>query len=264
MKHIIYQVDSFTNKAFYGNPAGVCVLTSPMSDGEMRKIAAEMAVSETAFAWPEENGFRLRWFTPTVEVELCGHGTLAAAHILFEKGIVSSEVEIHFHTLSGLLKARMTNEGVEMDFPSFSVDACETNGIDFEQILGAAPVFVGKMRDNFFVELESDEAVMRLEPNLSQIAKLNAHSLVVSAPSSKIEFDFVSRNFAPAVGIDEDPVTGSAHCALAPYYAPRLNKSKMVGYQASRRGGIVRVQINGDRIILAGNAVTVLEGTLIS
>lgn len=263
MKPIIYQVDSFTNKAFYGNPAAVCILKSPIDDETMQKIAAEMNLAETAFVWAEEKAFRLRWFTPAVEVSLCGHATLATAHVLFEKNIVDPSCTIAFNTLSGQLIASKGSRGIELDFPMHKVKAIDASHLELAKILGEDPVFVGVAADSLFVELKSAEAVKRLRPDLKKIGALEFHAVSVSAVSTMPEFDFISRNFAPAVGIDEDPVTGSAHCALAPYYAAKLNKTEMVGYQASLRGGVVGVKLAGDRVILSGGAVTVLEGTLL-
>lgn len=256
----LFQVDSFTDKPFAGNPAAVCLLDEPRDADWMQNVALEMNLSETAFLVKEDDGHRLRWFTPRLEVELCGHATLASAHVLWEAGVLPPDRQARFHTLSGLLTADRKGDWIEMDFPAEPVEAVDAP-VDFTQALGATPTFVGRNRMDFLVEVESEEAVRTLKPDFSLIESLPARGVMVTAPAR--EYDFVSRFFAPQCGVLEDPVTGSAHCALGPYWSAKLNKSELVGYQASARGGVVRVQVAGDRVKLGGQAVTVLRGELL-
>jgi predicted PhzF superfamily epimerase YddE/YHI9 len=252
----LFQVDAFADRPFGGNPAAVCLLDAPAPDGWMRDVAAEMNLSETAFAWREGDARRLRWFTPRVEVDLCGHATLATAHVLFARG----ETGARFLTRSGELVAARRGGWIELDFPALPVRET-TPPAGLAAALGAAPVAVGESRFDCVVELESEEVVRGLRPDFAALAALDARGVIVTSRGAK--YDFVSRCFFPGVGIDEDPVTGSAHCALAPYWAERLGRSEMTGYQASARGGVVRVRLAPDRVFLSGRAVTVLEGRLV-
>jgi len=252
----LFQVDAFTETPYRGNPAAVCLLDAPAPDGWMQDVAAEMNLSETAFAWREGEARRLRWFTPCVEVDLCGHATLATAHVLFARG----ERGARFLTRSGELVAARRGGWIELDFPALPVrESPPPAGL--AAALGAAPVGVGESRFDCVVELESEEVVRGLHPDFAALAALDARGVIVT--SRGVKHDFVSRCFFPGVGIDEDPVTGSAHCALAPYWAARLGRAEMTGYQASPRGGVVRVRLAGDRVFLSGRAVTVLEGRLV-
>ncbi|MDX1438384.1 MAG: PhzF family phenazine biosynthesis protein [Rubricoccaceae bacterium] len=262
----IYQVDAFTDSAFSGNPAGVCLLEKSADADWMQNVAAEMNLSETAFlVRSSENEFHLRWFTPTVEVDLCGHATLASAHILYGAAVrgVVAEQPIRFTTRSGELSARReADSGITLNFPATAPVSTEPSKA-FEDVFGRKPVWIGKTRFDLFAEFDSEETVREIDPNPAGVASLGARGVVVSARAKNgSEFDFVSRYFAPACGIPEDPVTGSAHCALAPYWAEKLGRSDLAGYQASRRGGIVRVNVFGDRVELVGHAVTVFSGTL--
>jgi PhzF family phenazine biosynthesis protein len=258
----LYLVDAFTSKAFSGNPAGVCVMEGPGEDSWMQQAAAELNVAETAFLFPQGEHYVLRWFTPLTEVDLCGHATLAASHILWEQGYLPLYEPARFFTRSGLLSATFDEDWITMDFPA--EPAVET-GIPpgLAEALGATPVFVGKNRFDYLVELESAKIVSGLTPNLPELARLPARGIIVTAGSQGTGYDFVSRFFAPAVGIPEDQVTGSAHCCLAPYWGEKLKLDRMTGYQASRRGGIVRVAVRGSRVDLSGQAVTVIIGDLI-
>jgi predicted PhzF superfamily epimerase YddE/YHI9 len=255
----LFQVDAFTDAPFGGNPAAVCVLQGPAPDAWMQSVAAEMNLSETAFAWPELDAWRLRWFTPRVEVDLCGHATLATAHVLFARD--ERERNVRFLTRSGELRAARRGNGIELDFPALPVrEAAPPAGL--REALGALPVSFSQSRFDGVAELESEEIVRGLRPDFAALSALDARGLIVTSRGAA-PYDFVSRCFYPAVGIDEDPVTGSAHCALAPYWAERLGRSEMTAYQASPRGGIVRVRLAGDRVFLGGRAVTVLEGSLV-
>lgn len=258
----IYQVDSFAEKAFAGNPAGVCLLLNGERDADwMQNVAMEMSLSETAFLCPQEDGWNLRWFTPTVEVDLCGHATLASAHVLFSQGLAEPEEIIKFHTLSGLLTARLNEDWIELDFPA---EAAWPEEIDPGIIaaLGVKPLFAGRNRIDYLVEVATEAEVLRLKPDMGRLAGLTQRGVMVTAPASREGYDFVSRFFAPGIGIDEDPVTGSAHCCLGPFWRDKLKQDEFVAYQASSRGGTVRVRIQGDRILLGGQAVLVLRGEL--
>lgn len=257
----IWQVDAFTNKPFAGNPAAVCVLDAPRDDAWMQSVAAEMNLSETAFVRPLENGFELRWFTPKVEVDLCGHATLATAFTLFQMGIVGAEKAIEFQTRSGILTAVRQGKFLQLDFPATPVEPCvPPHGL--LEALSVDAIFVGKTKFDRFVVVDSAEIVRSLRPDFRKLASIAARGVIVTSVSDMPEVDFISRFFAPSHGIDEDPVTGSAHCALAPYWAQQLGKTQMVGFQASERGGLVNVELKGDRVILGGEAVLVMKGEL--
>jgi PhzF family phenazine biosynthesis protein len=258
----LFQVDAFTDRPFAGNPAAVCLLTEAREAEWMQQVAGEMNLSETAFLLKEDDGYRLRWFTPTLEMELCGHATLASAHVLWEAGVLPPGEQARFQTLSGLLTAERRGEWIEMDFPA-EPPAAAPAPIDFKQALGVPPVWVGRNRLDFFIELESDRALRAMKPDFALVETLPARGLIATAHSNTPEYDFVSRFFGPQSGILEDPVTGSAHCALGPYWSGKLNKTEFVGYQASARGGIVRVRLAGERVRLGGRSVTVLRGELI-
>jgi len=238
------------------------VLREPAAGQWMRDVAREMNLSETAFLLPEEDGFRLRWFTPAVEVDLCGHATLASAHVLWEDAHLPPRVQARFHTRSGLLLADRRGDWIEMDFPAKpALPSPPPPGLF--AALGATARMVARNQFDYLLEMESEEIVRALTPNFSALRGIEARGIVVTARASTAGFDFVSRFFAPAVGVDEDPVTGSAHCALGPYWGERLGKSEMTAYQASARGGTVRVRLAGERVILAGQAVTVMTGELL-
>ena len=250
----LYQVDAFTEQPFRGNPAAVVLLDREREDAWLQDVAMEMNLSETAFLLPRGGNYSLRWFTPTVEVDLCGHATLASAHVILEDG-----EEARFETRSGILTARRNGEWIELNFPS-TPPAEIAAPADLTAAIGAPARYAGKTIFDFLVEVESEEVVRSLQPDLRALAALDARGLIVTSRSSS--YDFVSRYFAPAFGIDEDPVTGSAHCALAPYWSAKLGKQEFLAYQASKRGGTLRVSLAEDRVLLAGQAVTVFEGTL--
>ena len=264
MGQSIVQVDAFTAKPFAGNPAAVCVMEWPRDEEWMRNVAREMGMSETAFLYPENDGYRLRWFTPTVEVDLCGHATLAAAHVLYESGILARGAQAQFHTRSGRLTAEQEGGWIKLDFPATVSEPAEAPALLDKALGGAQPKYLGKNVFDYIIELETETEVREMQPNFSLLELMPARGFMVTARADDPEFDFVSRFFAPAVGIPEDPVTGSAHCCLAPYWAERLGKNELVGYQASPRGGVVKVALRGDRVMLYGQAVTVLRGELIN
>ena len=256
----LFQVDAFAKAPFEGNPAAVCLLPEAKPAPWMQRVAQEMNLSETAFLVRREAGFDLRWFTPATEVDLCGHATLASAHALWESGEAGA-AEIRFHTASGLLTARREGRLVELDFPARpAAPAPPPAGL--AEALGAPLLFVGRGVDDYLVLLDGPAAVRNLAPDFPALAATGARGVIVTAPSDEEGADFISRFFGPAVGINEDPVTGSAHCALAPFWAERLGKAAMTGYQASARGGWVAVRVEGDRVRLGGSAVTVLRGEL--
>jgi PhzF family phenazine biosynthesis protein len=258
----IVQVDAFTAEPFAGNPAAVCLLPKAADEAFMQDVAREMNLSETAFLHRQGDGFRLRWFTPASEVALCGHATLASAHVLWEDGHLRPHEEARFHTQSGILTAVRRGEWIEMDFPS---DPAETRDApdDLTRALGLPPSYVGRSRSNYLVEVDSEESVRRLTPDLAALRRMPVQGMIVTSRSGSPEYDFVSRYFAPRVGIDEDPVTGSAHCTLGPYWSQRLAKNDLVGYQASARGGVVGVRVAAERVFLSGQAVTVMRGQLV-
>jgi PhzF family phenazine biosynthesis protein len=262
MSQLIYQIDAFTDKPFAGNPAGVCLLPEPAEASWMQNVAREMNLSETAFLIRQPDGFDLRWFTPAAEVRLCGHATLASAHMLWQTGVLAPTEQARFHTLSGLLTAWQRADWIEMDFPARPPKTVPAPA-GLAEALGAVFTFVGRDTDDYLVELESEAAVRTLKPDISALAKLPVRGTIVTAPASDTRFDFVSRFFAPAVGVIEDPVTGSAHCCLTPYWADKLGKTEMTAYQASARGGIVHVCMAGARILLSGQAVNVMKCELI-
>jgi PhzF family phenazine biosynthesis protein len=256
------QIDAFTDRPFAGNPAAVCLLDAERDAGWMQAVAAEMNLSETAFVRPLGDGFELRWFTPAIEVELCGHATLAAAHALWTDGVVTGGTAIRFHTRSGVLTCSQAGEFIELDFPATPAHAAEPpEGL--LEALGVAPSFVGRSKFDKFVLVESERVVRALTPDFARLREMQMRGVMITSTSDDPRFDFVSRYFAPGAGIDEDPVTGSAHCCLGPFWSERLGKSEMTAYQASARGGVVRVRLNGDRVILGGQAVTVWRGELL-
>lgn len=257
----LYQVDAFTNRPFAGNPAAVCPLEQMPDDAWMQHLAAEMNLSETAFLVPGDDGFRLRWFTPTVEVDLCGHATLASAHVLWESGRLAPDAPARFHTRSGLLTARRDGDWVELDFPATPAEAADPPPA-LIQALGVTPLYVGRNKFDYLVQVESAAVVREAQPDFSLLYTVPVRGVIVTSADESGQYDFVSRFFAPGSGIDEDPVTGSAHCCLAPFWAGRLGKDAFHAFQASARGGDVRARLAGDRVLLQGQAVTVLRAEL--
>ncbi len=258
----LYQVDAFAEAPFTGNPAAVCPLDGPADAEWMQRVAMEMNLSETAFCWPEGDAMRLRWFTPVAEVDLCGHATLATSHVLWETGRLAPEDPARYLSRSGPLGATRRGPLIELDFPARQVEPIRTTGA-LETALGLQADFVGSDGQNAFVEADAEATVRELAPDIRQMSSLGVRSVIVTARAAGDGFDFVSRFFAPGVGIDEDPVTGSAHCSLATYWAERLGRTEMVGFQASARGGRVAVRLDGDRVHIGGHAITVMRGELI-
>ena len=257
-----YIVDAFTGDLFSGNTAAVCILSQQVPDKFMQRIASEFNLSETAFIEKKNDHFRLRWFSPRMEVDLCGHATLAGAHILWEQNIINNKSIIFFDTNSGILSVKKAKDRIVMDFPR--EDALETECPE-EIIRGLKikPLFSGKNRFDYIVEVGSEELVRKIKPDFGILAGLSTRGIIVTSDSESGDYDFVSRFFAPNAGISEDPVTGSAHCCLGPYWSRKLNKTKLTGYQASERGGTVYVDIKEGRVLLGGNAVTFSSGKLI-
>ncbi|WP_433246726.1 PhzF family phenazine biosynthesis protein [Streptosporangium sp. CA-135522] len=258
----IYTVDSFTDQFSKGNPAGVCILDNPASDAWMQTVAAEMRHSETAFVLEGEAGepYSLRWFTPAVEVALCGHATLAVAHVLYSTGSVPETLE--FSTKSGILAVSRDEAGlITMNFPAKALEEVSPP-VGLVEALGVKPLWVGRNEWDYLVEVDSEETVQTLSPDFLTLEKVDARGIIVTARASQPGADYVSRFFAPKVGVPEDPVTGSAHCALAPYWTGKLGSDSLIGAQLSQRGGIVRTTVRGDRVELGGRAVTVLSGEL--
>jgi PhzF family phenazine biosynthesis protein len=258
----LFHVDAFADGLFTGNPAAVCLLPGPRPDAWMQQVAAELNLSETAFVHAEGTAFRLRWFTPAVEVALCGHATLAAASVLWETGRVPAGQAIAFQTRSGVLTASRRDDLIELDFPLKPADeATPPDGL--AAALGAAVVRAGRSDFDWLAEVESEALLRGLNPDFAALTRLPVRGVIVTSRPSTPGFDFVSRFFAPAVGVPEDPVTGSAHCCLADWWGRRLGKTELVGYQASARGGVVRVRVNKDRVLLGGRAVLVVRGELL-
>ncbi len=255
----LYQVDAFASAPFKGNPAAVCLLTGSADAGWMQLVAREMNLSETAFLYPQADGYNLRWFTPRLEVDLCGHATLAAAHILFETGKLSGEQPAVFHTASGRLEATRTGDTITMDFPTTAPKPMAAPP-NLRAIFGdVEPLYVGQSIFDNIMELELAQQVRELTPNMSLLKQIDARGFLVTARSDDPAYDCISRCFFPASGIDEDPVTGSAHCCIGPYWAEKLGKQKLRAYQASARGGALTVEVAGDRTYLSGQAVTVAQ-----
>lgn len=258
----VVQVDAFTAKPFAGNPAAVCVLPAVPPETWMQNVAREMNLSETAFLVPRTDGFQLRWFTPACEVALCGHATLASAHVLWQDGHLPAGKQARFHTLSGLLTADRDGDWIRLDFPANPPTEVEVPVGLLESLGLQQAVFVGKNKFDYIVEVDSEDVVRSIQPDFARLRRIEGRAVIVTARGDGRAYHFVSRFFGPAVGVDEDPVTGSAHTCLAPYWGEKLGKTEMIGYQASQRGGVVKVAVMGDRVWLSGRAVTVLTGEL--
>lgn len=263
MTPLLFHVDAFTAVPFAGNPAAVCLLDEPRDERWMQHVAREMNLSETAFVHAVAGGFDLRWFTPLVEVDLCGHATLASAHVLWETGRLAGGAAAQFHTRSGVLAAARDGEWIELDFPATPCDASPMAAEYLEALGITAPLFVGKAGPRQVVQVASERIVRALAPDFHALRALPGRGIAVTAASDGRPYDFVSRYFAPWVGVDEDPVTGSVHCALAVFWATRLEKQEMLACQASRRGGELKLRLAGSRVRLGGRAVTVARGEVV-
>jgi len=255
MKIPIYQIDAFSNRVFAGNPAAVCPIEEWLEDSVLQAIAQENNLSETAFFVPQENGYHIRWFTPVAEVDLCGHATLATAFVIFNY-LDRSSSQITFRSRSGKLTVVQENELISMDFPSQPPVPCEAPK-ELLDGLKREPLEI-LCSEDYFVVFSSEKAIVELKPDMGLLKKLDLRGVIVTAKGDKV--DFVSRFFAPKLGIDEDPVTGSAHCALTPYWAKKLNKKNVHAHQVSERGGELFCKDCGDRVVIAGRAVKFMEG----
>lgn len=262
MAQEIFQVDAFTDKPFGGNPAAVCLLPEAADEEWMQHVAREMNLSETAFLVEQDDGYNLRWFTPAVEVDLCGHATLASAHILWEQGFLPPESPARFHTRSGLLGAVRKGAWIELDFPAEPEKQTEIPE-DLFKALGAPAQYVGKNRFDFLLEYASADTIRTMSPDFTLLSKIPCRGIIVTSRSDADRHDFICRFFAPAAGINEDPVTGSAYCCLGPYWADKLGRKELTGYQVSARGGVVKVLVGDDRVYIGGQAVTVMQGTIL-
>ena len=262
MAQEIFQVDAFSAKPFAGNPAGVCILPEEADEAWMQAVANEMNLSETAFLVRQEDGYNLRWFTPATEVDLCGHATLASAHILWEQGLLAPDEQARFFTRSGLLSAQQEGSWIELDFPAEPAEQTTVPEALFKAI-GMEAQYVGKNRFDFLLEVESAEAVRQMTPDFTLLSSIPGRGFIVTSRSDSNDYDFISRFFAPACGINEDPVTGSAHCCLGPYWAEKLGKEALAAFQASARGGVVKVRVGDDRVYLGGQAVTVMRAVML-
>ena len=239
----------------------MCLLKEEGEADWMQSVATEMNLSETAFLTPQKNGFGLRWFTPKTEVDLCGHATLASAHVLWETGRLAINEVARFNTRSGELTAKQGENWIELNFPVTRAEPVEPPP-GLSDMIGSVPKFVGKSRFDLLIELADAVELHELESDFVSLSHLPVRGFIVTTKSDMPEYDFLSRFFAPATGVQEDPVTGSAHCALAPYWAKKLGKMDMTAYQASQRGGVVKMQLVGDRVLLRGQAVMILRGEL--
>ena len=263
MNQRIHVVDAFTERAFGGNPAAVCILKEPRDDGWRQAVAREMNLSETAFLEKQKDGsYELRWFTPAVEVDLCGHATLASAHVLWETGELGEGQKALFHTRSGLLSAVKEGGWIEMDFPAEPEKPSDAPP-ELLEALNVKAIYTGRNRFDYLVEVDAEETVRSLSPDMTRLKKVDMRGVIVTSRSRSAGFDFVSRFFAPAVGVDEDPVTGSAHCCLGPYWGGKLGKASLSALQVSSRGGVLRVGLKGNRVLICGQAVTVLSAELV-
>ena len=257
-----FVVDAFTNRPFGGNPAAVVPLEHWKDDAWLQNVALEMNLSETAYLVRNSTGYDLRWFTPTTEVDLCGHATIASARVLVHLGQLNDGADVDFSTRSGVLRAHRAGSQIQLDFPALPVEPCDPPAGLLES-LGVPPRYVGRSRFDLLVEVASAGVLRKLKPDIQRLGAIRCRGVIVTSASDEAQFDFMSRFFAPQVGVDEDPVCGSAHCCLAPYWGQRLGKPKMVAYQASARGGVIHVENRGDRVILGGEGVIFASGEIL-
>jgi PhzF family phenazine biosynthesis protein len=255
------QIDAFTDRPFAGNPAAVCILTEPQDEEWMQAVAAEMNLSETAFVVPRGDQFGLRWFTPETEVDLCGHATLATAHALWERGVVDRGTTLRFRSRGGELTASRHEHLIELDFPADPVEPCQLSPSILEAI-GARPMYVGRGKFDYLIQVDGEAEVIALQPDLNVLAGVETRGFIVTGSTEGSQYDFISRYFAPGFGIPEDPVTGSAHCTLASFWSEKLGQLEFAAYQASRRGGWLHVKLDGERVKLRGQAITVTRGEI--
>ncbi len=262
MSFNLFQADAFTHRPFSGNPAAVCLMPEPQDTAWMQQVAAEMNLSETAFLTDQKTHYDLRWFTPVSEVDLCGHATLASAHILWEQGKVPISEAIQFKTKSGFLRATRKDQWIEIDLPTDTLLPASPPS-HLIQALGVDPIFTGKTRFDYFIEVETEAVLRTIQPDFQLLARVPTRGIIVTCRALTPAYDFVSRFFAPRYGINEDPVTGSSHCALGPFWQARIQKDELRAYQASARGGHLRVRPVQDRVFLSGEAVTVFRGIML-
>ena len=255
------QVDAFTTTPFGGNPAAVCLLPGPAAPAWMAAVAREMSLPATVFVHTSPDGFGIRWFTATTELQLCGHGTLAAAHVLYETGWLRPGDAAHFHSPNGALSADRAGEWITLDFPAIAEQRIEPPP-GLLEALGVEATYVGRGRLDCLVEVADETIVRHVEPDLDRLRRVPTRGVIVTSRSATADRDFVSRFFAPSTGINEDFVTGSAHCCLAPFWARRLGRTSMVAHQLSSRGGLLKLTVDGDRVRISGQAVTVVRGEL--
>jgi PhzF family phenazine biosynthesis protein len=254
-----FTVDAFTNRPFSGNPAGVCILDNIIPDNLLQLIAREINCSETAFILAKNGNYEIRWFTPKTEVNLCGHATLAAAHVLYELKYCNSETPIQFESKSGKLTATRNEDKIELDFPQIFVEEAPSNDI-IEKAFDIKPVYVGKNDNRYLIEIDDYEKLLSIKPDFQLLKTADLGRFIITVKSSKTEYDFISRYFAPGVGVPEDPVTGTAHCYLAPYWGKKLRKTKLIGFQASERSGSIECELAANnRVILKSSAVIMFE-----
>ena len=262
----IFHIDAFASRPFTGNPAVVCLLTEPKTEEWMQAVAAEMNLSETAFVArdpdAEEKRFHLRWFTPTVEVDLCGHATLATSHTLWESGWLAAGETAIFDSRSGELRAEKIGDRIFLNFPATPAEPAKLSS-EISGAMNVTPVFSGFSREDCLIEVATADEVKNVEVDFQRLAKLEIRGVILTATSDDPNVDFISRFFGPAVGVDEDPVTGSAHCCLAPYWAEKLGKPELSAFQASERGGHLQLRLDGDRVHIGGNAITIKKGELL-
>jgi len=262
LKRLIYHVDAFTSESFKGNPAGVCFVEKETSTGWMQNVAAEMNLSETAFVVPGKEFSEIRYFTPAAEVPLCGHATLSASHIMYETKMVKTEDEITFKAKAGDLKIRKTGSWITMNFPAYPVNKVPVPTV-IEKMIGTKPTEFYKSAFGWTLALiENEELVRNMKPDFRMMKNSEYGDLIVTAKSEEAGFDFCVRCFAPTLGIDEDPVTGSAHCALVPFWNMKTGKKDFISHQVSKRSGVLKVSLKGDRVEISGQAVTIIKGEL--
>ena len=258
----LYHVNAFSSNAFGGNPAAVCILSELRDDAWLQSVAAQMNLSETAFVFDDGISITLRWFTPEREGDLCGHATLASAHALWKYGYRPVESEIEFHTKSGILTAQLSQGLIQLDFPTIAPVPVAAPAKLIE-LLGITPLYSGKFGEKYLFEVATEQQLLAVNPNMTELLQLPERGVSITCVDSSGRYDFISRYFAPWVGIDEDPVNGSSHCALTPFWSQRLAKANLTARQASARGGDLSLQLAGDRVKISGTALTVLAGELL-
>lgn len=258
----IVHVDAFTDSPFSGNPAAVVLLDANKSTQWMQNIASELMLPETAFVKKEQETFSIRWFTPVQEEELCGHATLASSHVIWEEGLADKGQELCFSSKSGVLKAKQVDKWIELNFPAEPAEELPTVDPTFIKAFGERPLLVARNRLDYLL-LFPDDTISKLKPDFSLLKKIKSRGFIATCLSTNSDFDFISRFFSPSDNIPEDPVTGSAHCCLAPFWAPRLGKNSFHAYQASRRGGELKVHLSDSRVYLQGKAVSVFKGEIL-